>query len=45
MENEKEYFTVTSIFIISPSQSGLSSGMPWHTTLLTEVQTDFGNPL
>ena len=23
----------------------LKSGMPWHTTLFTEVQTDFGNPL
>lgn len=36
-------FTVTSMLMISPSARGRSSGMPWHTTLLTDVQTDFGN--
>lgn len=35
--------TVISIFIMSPSANGLSSGMPWHATLFTDVQTDFGN--
>lgn len=35
--------TVISMFMISPSASGLSSGMPWHATLFTDVQTDFGN--
>lgn len=35
--------TVISIFMISPSANGLSSGIPWHATLFTDVQTDFGN--
>lgn len=29
--------------MISPSTNGLSSGIPWHATLFTDVQTDFGN--
>lgn len=35
--------TVISIFIMSPSTKGRSSGIPWHATLFTDVQTDFGN--
>lgn len=34
--------TVTSMLMMSPSRSGLESGMPWHSTSLTEVQTLFG---
>jgi hypothetical protein len=30
---------VTSTLTISPFFKGLSLGMPWHTTWLTEVQT------
>ena len=36
--------TVMSTLMMSPSTNGRSSGIPWHTTLLTEVHTDFGNP-
>ena len=32
---------VTSILTMSPSLSGLSPGMPWQTTWLSEVQVDF----
>lgn len=28
---------------MSPSRSGRLSGIPWHATLFTDVQTDFGN--
>jgi hypothetical protein len=31
--------TVTSTLTMSPFLSGLSLGMPWQTTWLTEVQT------
>ena len=34
--------TVTSTFTMSPFFSGLSFGMPWHTTLLTEVHSEAG---
>ena len=34
--------TVTSMFRVSPSFSGLSFGMPWQTTWLIDVQIDFG---
>jgi hypothetical protein len=34
--------TVTSTLTMSPFFSGLSFGMPWHTTWLTEVHSDFG---
>ncbi|MNI69565.1 hypothetical protein D3C73_1253210 [compost metagenome] len=34
--------TVTSMFRVSPSLSGLSFGMPWQTTWLIDVQIDFG---
>ena len=33
--------SVTSILTMSPSLSGLSPGMPWQTTWLSEVQVDF----
>lgn len=35
--------TVISIFMISPSSNGRSSGIPCTATLFTDVQTDFGN--
>ena len=35
---------VTSTLTMSPSFSFFLPGMPWQTTWLTEVQTDFGNP-
>ena len=34
--------TVTSMFRMSPSRSGRSSGMPWHTTSLGEVHSEAG---
>ena len=34
--------TVTSMLTMSPFFSGLSFGMPWQTTWLTEVQSDVG---
>ena len=37
--------TVISMLIMSPFFSFFSLGMPWHTTLLTEVHIDFGKPL
>lgn len=37
--------TVMSTLTISPSCNGLRSGIPWTATLLTDVQTLFGNPL
>ena len=33
-----------SMLMMSPSSSTVSSGMPWQTTSLIEVQTDFGYP-
>mmetsp|Transcript_7284 Transcript_7284/g.21459 ORF Transcript_7284/g.21459 Transcript_7284/m.21459 type:complete len:242 (-) Transcript_7284:114-839(-) len=36
-------YTVTSMFMMSPSCSGLESGIPWHTTSFTDVHTDLGN--
>jgi hypothetical protein len=33
--------TVTSMLTMSPFFSGLSFGMPWHTTWLTEVHSDW----
>ena len=34
--------TVTSMLTMSPFFSGLSFGMPWHTTWFTEVQIEAG---
>ncbi|MNU04720.1 hypothetical protein D3C72_2492550 [compost metagenome] len=34
--------TVTSTLTMSPFFKGLSLGMPWHTTWLTEVHRDAG---
>jgi hypothetical protein len=34
--------TVTSTLTMSPFFSGLSFGMPWHTTWLTEVHSEAG---
>ncbi len=34
--------TVTSMFMMSPFFSGLSFGIPWHTTWLSEVHSDAG---
>lgn len=34
-----------STVIMSPFFNILLSGIPWHTTLLTEVQIDLGKPL
>ena len=34
-----------SMLTMSPSSSGRLSGMPWQTTSLTEVHSDFGKPL
>ena len=33
------------MLMISPSCKARSSGIPWHTTLFTDVHTDFGNVL
>lgn len=37
--------TVTSTVTMSPFRNFLSSGIPWTTMLLTDVQIDLGNPL
>ena len=37
-------YAVMSMFRMSPSTSAVSSGMPWQTTSLSDVQHDFGNP-
>lgn len=34
--------TVMSTLIMSPSSRGRRSGIPWHATLLTDVQMDLG---
>ena len=39
---EAVFLMVRSMLTMSPSFSGLSSGMPWQMTWLTEVQQDFG---
>ena len=36
--------TVMSMLMASPDFSRLSPGIPWQTTLFTEVQIDFGKP-
>ena len=40
--NQPSLMTVTSTLTMSPFFSGLSLGMPWHTTLLTEVHSEAG---
>ena len=39
---ETIFLMVRSMLTMSPSFSGLSSGIPWQITWLTEVQQDFG---
>ena len=40
--NQPSLITVTSTLTMSPFLRGLSLGMPWQTTWLTEVQSDAG---
>ncbi len=35
-------YAVMSMLMMSPSSSTVSSGMPWQTTSLIELQSDFG---
>ena len=43
-EGQPSRITVTSMFRMSPSLSVFGLGMPWQTTWLIEMQTDFGKP-
>ena len=38
-------YAVMSMLTMSPSSSTRASGMPWQTTSLTLVHSDFGKPL
>ncbi len=40
--NQPSLITVTSTLTMSPFFSGLSFGMPWQTTWLTDVHSDAG---
>lgn len=35
---------VMSMLTMSPSSNGVSSGMPWQITSLSDVHDDLGNP-